>query len=182
MRVAIIFFLLTLACGRVEAQEGARLRTGDTFELRVGGIPQEYAGEFALKYNLGQEGTIHVPRIGEVKAVGLTPAQLARAIQSKLVASGVFAHPTVVIEASPAAQIVAISGGVSSPQLLPWRPGLTLSSAVADCGGLSEFSSGKGIRVVRSGKVIGPCSLKDVARNPAKDPKLLPGDQVIVPE
>ena len=123
MRVAIVLLLaLIFACGRVEAQEGARLRTGDTFELRVGGIPQESAGEFALKYDLGPEGTIRVPRIGEVKAVGLTPAQLARAIQSKLVTSGVFAHPTVAIDVSPPNQIVAISGGVSSPQRLPWRP------------------------------------------------------------
>jgi polysaccharide export outer membrane protein len=182
MRFAIILHLLIFATWRLEAQEGATLRTGDTFELHVAGVPQEYAGEFALKYNLGQEGTINVPLIGEVKAFGLTPKQLEHAIQSKLVADGVFAHPTVVVDVSAANRIVAISGGVSSPQLLPWRPDLTLSSAITGCGGLTEFSSGKGIRVVRAGKILGPYGFKDLLKNPPKDPKLLPGDQVIVPD
>jgi len=184
MRVATVLVFLILATVRLEAEGGSTLRAGDAFELHVGGIPQEYANDFAVKYKLGLDGIINVPMVGGLKAVGLTPKQLEHAIEEKLVAGKISAHPTVTvtIDTTPANRIVAVSGGVQSPQLLPWRPDLTLSSGISGCGGLTDFSSGRGIRIVRAGKIIGPFNLRDVQVHPVKDPKLVPGDQVIVPE
>ena len=47
---------------------------------------------------------------------------------------------------------------------------------------MSDFGDEKGIRIIREGKIAGTYNLKDIRKDPAKDPKLLPGDQVIVPE
>jgi hypothetical protein len=68
------------------------------------------------------------------------------------------------------------------PQRLPWSADVTLSSAIGDCGGTSDFASGNKIRLVRDGKIVGVYRIKDIRDEPSRDPKLLPGDQVIVPE
>ena len=71
-----------LPAHRLCAQAVATLRTGDVFEMRLSGMPQEYAAEFSLQFTVGQDGTVNVPLIGEVKAAGLTSTQLERTIQN----------------------------------------------------------------------------------------------------
>jgi hypothetical protein len=88
----------------------------------------------------------------------------------------------VLVNVSQATRYVSISGGVRSPQRLSWSSDLTLSSAIGNCQGLSDFGSPKGIRIIREGKVAGTFNLKDIQKDPAVDPKLLPGDQVVVRE
>ena len=173
--------LLALLAPRLQAQI-ATLRPSDVLEMRLSGMPQEYASEFTLQYTVGQDGTINVPLIGEIKAVGLTSTQLERAIQSRLVAEKIFTQPTVIINIAPVARYVSVSGGVRSPQRLQWTPDLTLSSAIGNCQGISDFGSDKGIQIVRGSKIVGSFNLKDIRKDPAKDPQLLPGDQVLVRE
>ncbi len=115
-------------------------------------------------------------------AAGLTPAELGRAIEKRLVERKVTPHPTVVIDVAQARPIVVVSGGVRFPQRFDWSPALTVAKVIAQCGGLDDFSSGRGIRVVRQGKIYGDFNLKEVQKKPARDMMLQPGDQVIVPE
>jgi len=160
----------------------ATLRTGDVFEMRLSGMPADFASDFNLQYTIGQEGTVNVPLIGEIKAVGLTASQLEHAVENKLVADKIFTRPTVLISIAQGNRYVSISGGVRSPQRLSWSSDLTLSSAIGNCGGLGDFGNGKGIRIIREGKVAGAFNLKDIQKDPSRDPKLLPGDQVVVRE
>jgi len=160
----------------------ATLRTGDIFEMRLSGMPAEYASDFNLQYTVGSEGTVSVPLVGEVRAAGLTASQLEREVESKLVGGKIFTHPTVLINIAQATRYVSISGGVRQPQRLQWSNDLTLSSAIGNCAGLSDFGSPKGIRIIREGKIFGMFNLTELQKDPAKDPKLLPGDQVVVRE
>jgi polysaccharide export outer membrane protein len=150
--------------------------------MRLAGMPADIAADFSGQYTVGHEGTVNVALIGEVKAIGLTPTQLERTIEAKMVADKIFTHPTVLINVAPATRIVSVSGGVRQPQRLPWSPDLTLSSAIGNCAGLSDFGSGKGIRIIREGKIAGLYNLAEIQKDPSKDPKLLPGDQVVVRE
>ena len=177
LAVALAFSALPLC-----AEVVATLRAGDVFEMRLGGVPQESAVEFAVPYTIDQDGTINVPLIGEVKAAGLRPAELERLIQNKLVAGQFFTKPTVLVNVTPGNRFVSLTGGVQRPQRLSWNADTTLSSAIGECGGLNDFASGKGIRIIREGKVIGSYNYKEIQKAPSKAPKLLPGDQVIVPE
>jgi hypothetical protein len=54
---------------------------GDTVEISEGGEPQ-----LDLTFTIGPDGMISVPLAGDMKAAGLTPAQLQSAIASRLVA------------------------------------------------------------------------------------------------
>lgn len=180
----LCFFVIIFAfpAHRLCAQAVATLRMGDVFEMRLSGMPQEYATEFALQYTVGQDGTINVPLIGEVKAAGLTSTQLERTIQTRLVSGKIFTQPTVIINIASVARYVSISGGVRSPQRLQWTADLTLSSAIGNCQGISDFGSDKGIQIIRGSKIVGVYNLKDIRKDPSKDPQLLPGDQVLVRE
>jgi polysaccharide export outer membrane protein len=181
-RISVLFFVLLLgAAVRLHAQS-ATLRTGDIFEVRLSGMPQEFAADFNLQYTIGQDGTINVPLIGEFKVTGLSPTEVERNIQKKLVEEKIFTHPTVIISVAQSTRFVSISGGVRQPQRLQWSSDLTLSSAIGNCAGLSDFGSPKGIRVIRDGKIAGVFDLRQLQKDPSKDPKLLPGDQVLVRE
>ena len=160
----------------------ATLRTGDIFDMRLSGMPAEYAQEFALQYTVGQDGTVNVPLIGEIKANGLTSTQLERTIQNRFMGEKIFTHPTVIINVAPVARTVSVSGGVRAPQRLQWTADLTLASAIGNCGGMGDFGNGKNIRIIREAKVFGTYNLKEIQKDPSKDQKLLPGDQVYVPE
>lgn len=175
-----IFIFLTYSLAR--AQTVAPLRVGNVFDLRLAGVPQEYAGDFAQQCTIDQDGTVKVPLLGEIKAAGLRPAQLERAMEAGLISGKIFSHPSVLITVAVNGRYVSISGGVRMPQRLQWSPDSTLSSAIGDCGGLDGFGRGDKIRLVREGKIVGLYRLKDLQKDPAKDPKLLPGDQVIIPE
>jgi protein involved in polysaccharide export with SLBB domain len=55
-----------------------------------------------------------------------------------------------------------------------------LRTAIENVGGLDDFGNKKGVRLIRDGKIIQVYNLKDLEKDPSKDPKLLPGDQVFV--
>ena len=75
----LLVVLLALLAPRVFGQQIATLRTGDMFDMRLSGMPAESAAEFSLQFTVGQDGTVNVPLIGEMKAVGLTATQLPSA-------------------------------------------------------------------------------------------------------
>ena len=160
----------------------ATLRPGDLFTMRLSGMPAEYAGEFSVEYTVGSDGNVNIPMIGDVRAEGYAPGQLEKAIQQRLVAGKIFTNPTVIINIQPVARIVTVGGAVRAPQRMQWFPDLTLKSAIMSAQGLNEFTKGKGIRVIRAGKVAGTYDYKKINNDPSTDPKLLPGDQVDVPE
>lgn len=178
------FLLLMLALGalllcRAEAQ--AVMRNGDGFELRLSGMASEFANEFPLQYTIGDSGEVRIPFIGEMKAAGSSPTQLARAIERKLVADKIFTSPTAVITLQPASRLVTVGGAVRSPQAVPWTNDLTLSNALIRAGGGSGFEDLKKVKLTREGKVS-YYNLKRADKDPAQNPRLLPGDEVIVPE
>ncbi len=177
-----LLFVLLCAASRLQSQTVATLRPADVFDMRLSGMPQEYAADFTLQYTVSQDGTVNMPLIGEIKAAGLTAAQLERVVQTKLVSDKIFTHPTVLVSIAQGARFVSVSGGIRAPQRLSWSADLTLGSAIGNCGGLGDFGNPKGIRIIREGKVAGTFDLRDVQKDPAKDPKLLPGDQVLVRE
>lgn len=180
-RLLFLALLLAILTPRLFGQAVATLRPGDIFDMRLSGMPAEYAQEFALQYTVGQDGSINIPLVGEVRAMGLTSTQLERTIQNRLMGEKIFKQPTVVINVAAVQRFVSVNGGVRQPQRLQWSPDLTITSAIGNAGGLDEFSNGKGIRVIREGRVFGQYDWRDLNRDPARDPKLLPGDQVAVP-
>jgi protein involved in polysaccharide export with SLBB domain len=178
MRPFFFAAVLLILTDSLVAQTGPLLRIGDVVEMRLSGMPQDLAAEYAVQYTVGPEGTVNVPLIGEVKVNGLTATQVERAIQAKLISDKIFTNPTAII--SIAARFVSVGGGVKAPQRLQWSQDLTLHMAIDDAGGLDEFGSPKGVRLIRDGRIFQTYDLRVLEKDPSQDPKLLPGDQVYV--
>src|SRR5688572_1918456 len=110
-RLLYLAALLAVLASHLSAQTVATLRSGDVFDMRLSGMPPEFAQEYALQYTVGQDGTVNVPGIGEIKAIGLTATQLERTIQNRLMAEKIFTRPTVIINIATVARYVSVSGG-----------------------------------------------------------------------
>jgi protein involved in polysaccharide export with SLBB domain len=175
------FLLLLLTLGALVPirSEAQALRIGDVFELRLSGMPLEYANEFAQQYTIGETGEIRLPLIGDLKAAGSSTTDLARAIDRKLVAGKIFTTPTTHIAVLQ--QFVTVGGAVRSPQAVPWTHGMTLSNAIIRAGGDNGFPNYRKVKLTRDGK-ISYYNLTRVEKDPGQNPKLLPGDEIIVPE
>jgi polysaccharide export outer membrane protein len=163
-------------------QTVATLRVGDSFEVRLSGMEAPYGDEFSRQYLVDSDGTVNFPYINAVRAAGYTPGQLERVIQQKLVTARIFTTPTVNITMQTTARVVAVTGGVRAPQRLPWTSDLTVASAVDLCGGVDDFGSEKGVKLIRNGTQIGVFDLRKLRKDPSLDVKVLPGDQITVPK
>jgi polysaccharide export outer membrane protein len=180
MRLLLSLFIVAACAVEAFAQGMATLRPGDVFEMRLGGMSAEFAQEFNTQYTIGQEGRVNFPHIGELQAVGLTPLQLQKSIQDKLIADKIFTRPSVNINVVQTLRTVTVGGAVRQPGKQQWSADLTLSSAIDQAGGLTEWGSKKGVRLIRESKVQ-LHDLRKIEKDPSLDPKLLPADQIVVP-
>jgi len=184
MKFSLLLAMATVAAGISGARGEAVLRNGDIFCLRLRGTPVELAKIFSLEYAVGNEGTVSIPHISApIKASGLTTAALERGIEKQLVEAKIFMQPTVEITNCPCSRCVTVGGAVRSPGTVEWFPELTLSTAIKRSGGVSF--GGYKCRVTRDGKTT-IYDLKRYLRDPRnfseQNPRLLPGDEVEVPE
>ncbi len=154
----------------------AVLRTGDSFELRMTGMPVEDASMYSLTFTVSSDGMVNIPLGGQIRAAGLTLSQLETAIERRLIDEKIFTGPTATINVPNQARFVTVGGNVRAPNRQPWSPDLTLLVAIAASGGANEWGGDK-IDLIRGGQ-IQTFSLKKLNKNPSDDPKLVPGDRL----
>lgn len=154
----------------------AVLRTGDSFELRMTGMPIEDANMYTGMFTVGGDGMVNIPLGGQIRAAGLTQSQVEKAIEKRLIDEKIFTHPTATINIPNQARFVTVGGNVRAPNRQPWSSDLTLLVAIAAAGGANEWGGDK-IDLIRSG-AIQTFSLKKLNKSPSDDPKLLPGDRL----
>ena len=130
------------------------------------------------------DGKISLALIGDIQAAGLTPMHLAHDIQSKL--KKYIQDPLVsVVVAAVKSQRVYLIGQVGHTGPIVLAPGMTPLQAIAEAGGLSPFSNGKKIYILRGpqGKQQKiPFNYKLALKGDNRqDVSLLPGDTIVVP-
>lgn len=136
------------------------------------------------------DGRISTPLVEDMLAVGKSPAQLARDMETVL---GEFVRtPTVnviLVSAVGTFSQVKVLGQVKLPQSVPYRDGLRVLDVVLLSGGLTDFAAPNRAKVVRTpaagGKQqeiavrLGDLLQKgDVRQNVA----LQPGDMLVIPQ
>ena len=172
-----IYCLTALLASLAPLRADSTLHDGDTFEMLVGGAPREFTEEFHLQYSIA-DGYVTVQYIGRVKATGLTPAQLATAIEKRLREEKIFTNPTVMVNLPPNQRMIIVGGAVRNPGRQLWATDMTLSIAIASASGPGEYADDK-IKIVRNGKAEF-FSRRAIKKDPAIDPKVLPGDYIEV--
>jgi polysaccharide export outer membrane protein len=191
---------LALACGAARAQVSEEpgitpggnaivaqdyvIGPGDSLEIFVWRNE-----ELSATVPVRPDGKISTPLVEDVVAVGKTPSQLAREIESVL-AKYIRAPKVNVIVANAlgASSQVRVVGQAVNPRALPYRDGLTVLDVVIGVGGLSEFAAGNRAKLVRKSADGRQESIEvrledlledgDMSQNVA----VQPGDVLIIPE
>ena len=175
MKRILICLLLFLAIALPPASADNLFRNGDVFEMRLSGPPEEFTREFNLVLTV-DEGSVNLPLVGRVTAVGMSSTQLASSIERRLKEAKIFtvANVNITVNSSQNQRSIIIGGSVRSPGRQVWIPDLTLTGAISAAGGPGDFA-GDGIKIIRGGKAQ-RYSRKAIKKNPALDPKVEPGD------
>jgi polysaccharide export outer membrane protein len=185
-----LIVLLTLSANSLLAQNSEiPLTPGDRISLTIGGVPSEEVPQISKVYTVSDNGTINLLHIQEVRAAGLKPSALQRAIESAYKSQEIYTNPTVTVSidsiAGDTGRQVYVSG-VVAPGPKPYKPGITAYQVIMAGGGPTPYASLKKTRIVRTNpdgtrKTI-PADLSKNTSNPSVDISLQPEDQVIVPE
>jgi polysaccharide export outer membrane protein len=160
---------------------GPRYRIGPEDVLRISVWENP---ELSLDVVVRPDGKISVPLIQDVKAAGLTAAEVAAVIQRNLLAY--IQDPTVsVIVMQVNASKFFVIGYVKSPGVFPLRGDVSVLQAISLAGGFTDFASPRKIRLVRNAghrqevRVINYYDIID--RGGEGNYLLKPGDTIVVP-
>jgi polysaccharide biosynthesis/export protein len=199
---AILAFALGIIGGCANAQEATKtpvpgadappppasstdyiIGPGDTLQIFVWRNP-----ELTVSVPVRPDGKISTPLVENMVAIGKSPSQLARDIETVL---GEFVRSpqvnVIVSQALSSFSSVKVVGQVRTPQTLPFRQGLRVLDIVLASGGLTEFAAPARAKIVRQagdkqseikvhlGKLMNKGDL-------SQNHELKPGDVLIVPQ
>jgi len=170
-------FLATVSAGFAQAP----LRQGDALEIRLTGVPVDEIQQFTAVYTIDDGGSINLPYIGYVKAVGLLPNQLQVDLEKKLRDGEIYTHPSITVVVQAGQRFLSIGGAVRGPGRIPYSADLTLMSAINTAGGFNDFADQKRVRLVHDGKAQ-VIDTRKIRKDPTLDVKVFPGDQIEVPQ
>ena len=183
MRVFLSFLLVAvvLSVPYVARASDAAFRSGDTLELRIGGVPAEETQLITGAYTIDGEGFINLPHIGKVRAAGLGQAELQRAVEAAYRGGEIYTNPTITVTVPTTLRFVNVSGDVRQPRRVEYTSDLTVLGAISAAGGFTDYADQRKVRLMRGGQVR-MVDIKAVRSNPSLDIILLPGDQIEVPQ
>lgn len=145
--------------------------------------------ELGKRVTVRPDGRITFPLIGDVRAAGLTPGELARDMETQL--KPFILEPNVavmVVEFSGTfAQQIRVIGEAQKPQAIPYRENMTVLDVIIEVGGLTDFASGNRAVIARSAdgqRQEYRVRLDDLVRNGdiGANVQMVPGDILIIPQ
>jgi len=159
---------------------------GDTLSVVVSQNPDLSADNVPVR----PDGKISTPLANDVVAVGQTPTQLAREIESRLRDYVRAPNVTVIVRTAigELGQVKVIGNGVATPKAFPYHSGMRVLDLVVAAGGLSQFAAGNRAKVVRANPDGTTHEIKvrlaDLMGRGAVTENILlqPGDILVVPE
>lgn len=116
-----------------------RIGVDDLVQVSVWGSP-----ELGITAPVRPDGMISVPLLGDVRAGGLTPPEVASDIEGKLAAFVKSPQVAVILTELRSHEYlsrVRVTGAVRQPVSIPYRQGMTVLDAVLAAGGVTEFAA-----------------------------------------
>ena len=152
----------------------AQLRPGDSLNIALQGVPDPTTS----MVQIDEQGLISLPFIGTQSVAGLTTAELSQRIRETYIAKKIYT--TLDVSVSVTERYIYVGGEVQRPGRIIWTPDLTVTKAVQSAGGFTLYAKETAVNLVRE-KNAYPIDVKLAQKNPAQDPRLLPGDSLQVP-
>lgn len=139
LRIILLMVLIPLAA---YAAEGYQLGAGDKLKITIFDEP-DLSGEFELD----GAGGVALPLIGQMQALDLSPRELEKRIEARLL-DGYLLRPRVSIEVLSYRPFY-IMGEVNQPGSYPYRAGLNVLNAAALAGGFTYRADEGDIEISR---------------------------------
>ncbi|MSU50046.1 MAG: polysaccharide export protein [Opitutus sp.] len=152
----------------------AQLRPGDSLNIALQGVPD--ASTNAVQ--IDEQGLISLPFIGTLAAAGVSTAELSQRIRETYVTKKIYT--TIDVSVSVTERYVYVGGEVQRPGRIIWTPDLTVAKAVQSAGGFTLYGKVTAVTLIRE-KSAYLIDVKLAQKNPAQDPRLVPGDSLQVP-
>jgi polysaccharide export outer membrane protein len=152
----------------------ALLRNGDSLTIALQGVPDPSNNSVQID----DKGLISLPYVGPITAAGLNTGELSQRIRDTYIAKKIYM--TVDVAVSVTERYVYVGGEVVRPGRIIWTPDLTAGKAIQAAGGFTLYAKETKVGLVRDQKTH-DIDVKLAQKNPAQDPKLLPGDALQVP-
>jgi polysaccharide export outer membrane protein len=134
-------------------------------------------------YDVDLAGKISLPLIGEVEAANLTTAQLDQSLTDRL-GEKYLEHPDVSVSIKEStSRVVTVDGAVNNAGQFPVVAPMTLIQAVSLAKGTAEDANPRRVAVFRTiagERQAAAFDLTAIRRGEAQDPKIYPGDIVVV--
>ena len=178
-----LFFAVLALFGLVTALKAgdAIVRSGDSFEMRIGGVPGSEISAINGTYTIDGDGYLNLPYLGKLPASNMTASQIQSTAEHAYVNGGIFTHPTITVTIAATARFVSVGGQVKAPQRVAYTPDMTVLSAINAAGDFNEYANQSKVRLLRDGRArIIDC--KVIRKDPSQDVKVSPGDQIQVPQ
>jgi len=152
----------------------AQLRPGDSLNVALQGVPDASTNSVQID----EQGSISLPFVGPVPAAGVSTGELAQRIRETYIAKRIYT--TVDVSVSVTERYIYVGGEVQRPGRIVWTPDLTAAKAIQSAGGFTLYAKETAVSLVRERNAY-PIDVKLAQRNPAQDPRLMPGDSLQVP-
>ncbi|BAV65639.1 polysaccharide biosynthesis/export family protein [Sphingobium cloacae] len=149
-----------------------RLGPGDEVRIMIPGLTEIDKG---ASFTVNDRGELSLPLMGPIPANGSTIPELEQAIAAQLVQRKLMISPVVSVQPVRLRPIY-ILGEVKSPGEYPYRPGMTVVTAVSVAGGYTFRANRNAVAIIR--QVNGQASTARASENTP----IQPGDTVKVVE
>lgn len=192
----LLLFLIIAGCAATNpAPPPANLPTQSPFQYVIGpGDVLQVAvwqhPDLSASVEVLPDGTISLPLIGEVRAVGMGVESLSETVQEQF--AEYVRHPKVTVgvakpDTADYAHRVRVTGSVRQQLSVPYRKGMTVMDLVLEAGGPDEYASLNSTKLYRrtgEGNHVFPVRLNDILTEGKLDTNyaLQPGDIINVPE
>lgn len=198
--VSVLMVLLALAaCASVDESlvnaelKNSRAQVESTYHIGVDDRLQVSVWrnpELSVQVPVRPDGMISVPLIGDVRAGGLTPEQVAKSIRDQLTTYIRDPSVTVIVTDLRSTEFlsrVRITGAVRTPRSIPYRQGMTVLDAILEAGGVNDFAAPNRTKLYRRNKAkthVFEIDLGDILNKGklSTNALLAPGDVITVPE
>jgi protein involved in polysaccharide export with SLBB domain len=153
----------------------ARFHPGDTVTVDYSGTIQPIPESVQT---VTEDGTITLPYIGTVRAVGLTSGELQKEIQDLYVPK-YYVRLTVTVSSQQ--RVFYVGGEVKQPGRQLYVGQTTVTKAIQAAGDFTDFANQKKVWLIRSNGERIKVNCVKALQDPSLDPPVYPGDQIQVP-
>jgi protein involved in polysaccharide export with SLBB domain len=152
----------------------ARFHVGETVSIIFSGIQDMIPPH---DEQIKEDGNITLSLVGSVKAVGKTAGELQNEIHDLYVPK-YYIRLTVTVK--PGDLIYYVRGEIRNPGRQLYVGETTVTKAITSSGDFTDFAS-HDVKLIRANGQIIKVDVDKALEDPTLDPKIYPGDQIVVP-